>query len=428
MIKKLTFRNLSVKLLPFLLVFLVSCSNLPAEDDCLPALFPVAHPSGPAKRLESPENVVPKNWIPMFSPQQVESLNLSWANRPSMVVKSSNEIWFTAYFQDEQDYPQLVRYLVQSKALSTYQVEYKSDVYKSDVFGDVLALTTYVPDTVFLSKTGEVWGINFYRDDHFLSRYDAAADRFFPFAGNSQIPDERIGIDSDQNGNLWTIIKDSKNIPPSLMKVDVQQEQVTLIEIDKLDGLEIQYFAIDKQDRVWLYASSDFFEKYEAPPSKILRYDPSTNEFYDYGFGNFHDYWGNGLFVTRDNLLWIGNIGWLDTSVNDTIARERWNPVFWEESPLAKEYKNAWYRVMRPPLFLVDYGNPFGGGSFVLENYAPMIEDQRGRLWFGHPAVIVLDIQRGEWCQLNRAKALIGQDEKGTVWIFSENQLYQYSP
>jgi hypothetical protein len=336
---------------------------------------------------------MPKNWFPELSLEQIQALQISYVN--SMVVRSSKEIWFVVNGPKPL---QLARYLIGPKEITTYKIELPSG-------------ESYVPGKVFLSRIGEIWGINpvnvtpgVTRENYLLNKYDDPTDKFlpYPYKDGMQLDGEKIkDIDSDHNGNLWLVVYGIHNgiSHNFLVKVDIRKNKV--IHIDALDPFDIISLAIDNEDQAWLLVRTN------ENINRVLQYDPLTNKLKDYGVPPIEEFHADtqGIFIENNNRIWISNKAWLEIDTDG---------------------QTIWYITILPAAFVAPSVDPFGGITYQWWHDSPSLQDQRGILWFGYPAVVTLNPLSGEWCLVHRSSGVIAEDEEGNVWIFSGSQLYKY--
>jgi hypothetical protein len=110
------------------------------------------------------------------------------------------------------------------------------------------------------------------------------------------------------------------------------------------------------------------------------------------------------LFLDREGMLWIGNLGFLNIQ-----APSREDPDIWRE-------------LIRPPEFVVSGCRD----NTYCWDIGEVFQSSNGQFWFySANGVISVDPKTGHWCKNSTISGEITEDNYGNLWLFVDNKLFK---
>jgi streptogramin lyase len=342
--------------------------------------FPVGATAIPGHEFRSQEILPPKDWL-------AESDLPETGRFTESLIARENEIWVLIF-----DNNLVARYNTKAHTWKSYTT---------------IENIKAVPETLFLSRDGTVWGLgvvplnllDYGKDYPLLSRYDEAKDQFEFVKDQTDILHGSLtianppNVEEDSSGRLWMMFRGVNynklfSFDPKTMRAESYS--------DALQGP----FAIDANDMIWMMRGE-----------QLIRFDPSTDVIepfdssigvYD-GLANENINYTIFLYYDKEKHLWIDDRGWVD---------------------LSGEGRPLWHTIVRSPVFIDDYASP--ENQYYWSRPYALYESSNGWYWFTAMGIVRLDPVKGDWCLFTTGTSPVVEDDQHNIWIVVSNKLYKY--
>jgi hypothetical protein len=267
------------------------------------------------------------------------------------------------------------------------------------------------PEYLFLSKSGDVWGITVYDGGNAvpnLSRYNEQQQAFDPVRDVDNIlnTDKHPRFNDyavDDNGILWLVHGHSLyKFNPGTLKAEEFYVGITNPE-EYLTDLTLTrdhliYLSIPYKKELLRFSTK--MHSLMEPLTIDLAVDVIPPFYGPWPDGDIYQIYDS--FLDSKDRLWIHNYGWMEPDGNWRALIGRF-PGFFGKREV--EGSSDYYDWLRPDIIL---------------------ESSDGRLWFRSPNGITwFNADKGEWCWFTTEQSNIVEDQQHNLWMVADNKLYK---
>lgn len=366
--------------------------------ECAPPPVKLAFPVGVEK--PSPFDVLPRVVLPSTEWEEKKLLphilpyedisQISATSIAYQTILQSERIWFAI---GNTRFPE---------NMGVYSYDFQND--KFLIYTTIDKSKAY-PLELFVSLDGGLWGYyiaknNPNEDLYLLSKYDPKLDSFIfvmePLLAEEDELSKITDIHSDSQGKMWLAVRSKK------FNGFIQFDPITEKVLGKFQlQNKFSKFAIASDQTIWFVANDKKLYRFDFLSKQVASY----KELYPVTMTNdnmLDDLPTDTLYLDRDGKIWIGDVGWLDFSLED--------PVF--------------YKIIRSPVFVNDYVAP--QNQYAWQHPSSIYQDSHNKFWFSGPGLVKLDTQNAEWCLLASQSSPLVEDKDGNLWAVFFGRIYKY--
>lgn len=363
-------------------------------ENCIPPIVDFSYP------VNQEFNVTAK---PIFSPKSPWEIDRALPQYPDgfsgqydimftrQTANNTNEIWIKSYLSSINQQVNLGKNIV---SILIYHFNDKS--WDQIPLPDPATEALQTVDRLYLSKNGNVYGINLSSSNTIFSKFEEREKKFKVLESSDKIP---VGSTFfDKSRNIFWIFEPYKSIY-SFNPVTLQLKKYT--DIPNVDITFEKGVAFSSDGSIYLLndGGREILQKSDL---EILRFSPEKDivEIINNPLLDQTPFFS--LFIDHSGNLWLDDHAWMGPN-------------------------GIWYQVIRSPVFITDR-MPDSGNNYLWTFPEITFESSDGLLWFQSAnGMTRLNIQNGEWCWFTTYKSNIVEDADHNLWMIADGKLYKNS-